>query len=179
MPSPADLASFEWGNYLNNCLESTEYLCLATVDGESGVWSNPVYFSWDTHLNIYFISLPNARHMHNLIQDPRASVSIYPTNQLSQGEVFGMQAEGRAEILTTKEDISAAYALYYRRVDPKTQQSEHQPLESFLLGISAWQFVKFSPEKIYYFDTRFFDEEQQGRQEVPESVYKNNPYGKI
>lgn len=56
-------SNFEWKKYLLECMKSTDYCCIATVD-EKGVWSNPVYFAWDDKFNFYFISQMGSRHMH-------------------------------------------------------------------------------------------------------------------
>ncbi len=71
---------FDWKKHLLDCLNSTDYCCIATVD-ERGVWANPVYFAWDSVFNLYFISQPHVRHMQNIKNDPRISVAIYSTEQ--------------------------------------------------------------------------------------------------
>src|SRR3989344_5152079 len=72
--------NFEWEKYIIECLESTDYCSMATVDSK-GVWSNPLYFAWDENFNLYFISQPNSRHMQNIEKDPRVSAAIYSTAQ--------------------------------------------------------------------------------------------------
>ena len=149
------------------CMNSTEFCCLATL-GDNGVWSNPVYFAWDEDFNLYFISQPPSRHMKNLEKDPRIAVSIYNTKQSTFDDVVGIQLEGRANILIDKAEIDKARAAYYGRKYPDTARNPKQGEDAYLDN-PAWQFVKIIPEYIYYFDTRFFDEE---RQEVPREVYE-------
>lgn len=152
-----DKHNFDWKKYLLECMNSTDYCCIATVD-KKGVWSNPVYFAWDEQFNLYFISQMHSRHMQNLNKNPRIAISIYKTEQ--KGDVVGIQLEGTAKILHEedgKEEIQHAYDTYYGRAGhgPNVQQYINNP---------TWLYVKITPEQIYYFDTRFFDEE---RQEVP------------
>lgn len=152
-----DKSTFNWKKYLLECMSSTDYYCIATVD-KKGVWSNPVYFAWDEKFNFYFISQMHSRHMQNLKNNPRIAVSIYKTEQ--KGDVVGIQLEGTAKILSEedgKEEIQHAYDTYYGRAGhgPDVQQYINNP---------TWLYVKITPEQIYYFDTRFFDEE---RQKVP------------
>lgn len=40
-----DKTDFEWKKHLLECMNSTDYCCIATVD-KKRVWSNPVYFTW-------------------------------------------------------------------------------------------------------------------------------------
>lgn len=153
------MSNFNWNKYLKECLESTQYCCIATVDPK-GVWANPVYFAYDEKFNLYFISQMKSRHMQNLNKDPRISVSIYKTEQ--KGDVAGTYIEGQVEIiLKDKKEIKKAFDVYYGRAGkgPDVQGYINNP---------TWLYVKVTPSHIYYFDTRFLGEE---RQEVPKKIY--------
>ena len=146
--------TFDWEKYLIECLSSTEYFSLATVD-HKGVWVNPVYFAWDEDFTFYFISQLHSRHMQNISKDKRVSVAIYKTEQ--KGDVQGVQLEGEAAILSNQDDVEKAFAIYHHRTGGGKEQEEY-------ITNPTWIFVKITPQHLYYFDTRFFDEE---RQEVP------------
>lgn len=153
--------NFDWKKYLKECLDSTTFCCIATVDPK-GVWANPVYFAWDDKFNLYFISQMHSRHMQNLQKDSRISIAIFSTAQ--KGNVAGIQLEGNAKILTVndqKKEIQQAYDTYYGRAGkgPDVQGYINNP---------TWLYVKVIPSHLYYFDTRFFDE---ARQEVPKEIY--------
>ncbi len=148
------MTNFNWKKYLTECLKSTDYCCLGTVD-EKGVWTNPVYFAWDEKFNFYFISQMTSRHMQNTQKDPRVSLAIFSTAQ--KGDVAGIQLEGEAKILSesdTKDEIQNAYDTYYGRAGkgPDVQGYINNP---------TWLYVKITPVQIYYFDTKFFEEERQ------------------
>ncbi|MBI4091646.1 MAG: pyridoxamine 5'-phosphate oxidase family protein [Candidatus Levybacteria bacterium] len=148
---------FNWKKYIDEALAATDYCSIATVD-KNGVWSNPAYFAWDHKYNLYFISQMKSRHMQNIKADNRTSVSIYKTEQ--KDDVLGIQLEGAAKILSekdSKEEIQHAFETYYGRAGrgPDVQGYINNPI---------WLYVKITPLRIYYFDTRFFDEE---RKEVP------------
>ena len=150
---------FNWKKYLLQCLNSTNFCSIGTVD-EKGVWVNPVYFVWDGKFNLYFISQMRSRHMQNLKKDPRISVAIYKTEQ--KGDVIGTYIEGKAKIILDDEEaIQKAFDTYYARAGkgPDVQGYISNP---------TWLYVKVIPKHIYYFDTRFFAEE---RQEVPKEIY--------
>lgn len=148
---------FNWKKYIDEALSATDYCCIATVD-KKGVWSSPVYFAWDDKYNLFFISQMPSRHMQNIKRNSRIAVSIYKTEQ--KGYVVGIQLEGKARILSEKDgkkEIQHAYSTYFNRAGhgPDVQQYINNP---------TWLYVRVTPEQIYYFDTRFFDEE---RQEIP------------
>lgn len=93
--------------------------------------------------------------MQNLSKNPRIAVSIYKTEQ--KGDMVGIQLEGTARIISekdTQEEIQNAYDIYHSRAGkgPDVQGYINNP---------SWLYVKIDPEKIYYFDTRFFGEERQ------------------
>ncbi len=160
-------ANFDWDKYLKECLESTAYCSLATI-GSKGVWSNPVYFAYDKNYNLYFISMPSSLHIQNIKENPNIAVSIYSTNQDTHGEIFGMQLDGKANILDD-EEVVLAHHIYYGRVYPDGKHNK-KPEEN--MGIKAeWKFVKIAPLNLYYFDTRFFGEQ---RQKVPRKIFHIN-----
>ena len=144
-------------------MQSTEFCSIATVDPE-GVWSNPVYFAWDSNFNIFFISQPDSRHMKNIANDQRVAMSIYNTKQSTFDDVAGIQLEGRAEVLTNPKNIKYAYATYYGRKYPDTGRNQSGKNEDAYINNPEWLFVRVALFCIYYFDTRFFGE---NRVEVP------------
>ena len=152
-----DKSNFEWKKHLVECLSSTDYCSIATVDNK-GVWINPVYFAWDDQFNLYFISMSQVRHMQNIKNNPRVAMAIYKTEQ--KGDVIGVQLEGEAKVLENEEDRKNAHQVYYGRVG-SLEQNE------FAMHDPKWLFVKVTPDQIYYFDSKIFGEE---RQEIPTEV---------
>ncbi len=146
-----DKENFDWKKHLTNCMSSTDYCSIATVD-DKGVWVNPVYFAWDDQFNLYFISMLPARHMQNIKKNPKVAVAIYKTEQ--KGDVIGIQLEGEARILEDEEARKNAHQVYYGRVG-SLEQNE------FTLHDPKWLFVKVEPEQIYYFNSAVFGEERQ------------------
>jgi nitroimidazol reductase NimA-like FMN-containing flavoprotein (pyridoxamine 5'-phosphate oxidase superfamily) len=51
-------------------------MALSTM-GPDGSWTTPVQYRHDNRLNLYFMSLPDAKHVLNIRTDPRVSVAIY------------------------------------------------------------------------------------------------------
>lgn len=157
--------NFDWEKYIHECLQSTNYCSISTVDSK-GVWSNPVYFSWDNEFNFYFISQMHTRHMQNILKNSRISMAIYSTQQANG--VVGIQLEGTATILTdksNKKEVKHAYDTYFGR-------SGHAPdFENYYTSNPKWLYVKITPENMYYFNDKIFDED---RQFVPLKGWKRN-----
>ncbi len=149
-----DKSTFNWKRHLLECMQSTDYCCIATID-KKGVWANPVYFAWDKNFNLYFISMPQVRHMQNITENPKVAVAIYKTEQ--KGNVVGIQIEGKASILKDQEEKQKAHEIYYGRVGSFKQNKP-------FIDNPQWLFVKITPENIYYFNSKVFGEE---RQQVP------------
>ena len=147
-----------WKKLIFECLNSTEYCSVATVDS-NGVWSNPVYFAWDQYYNFYFLSQPQVRHMENIRKDGRVSLSIYSTKQ--EGDfVKGIQMEGVAHVIENDDpddEFFYAQKTYYARTGDDKDGG-------MIVMNNEWSFVKIVPQKIYYFNNEIFGEE---RQEVP------------
>jgi nitroimidazol reductase NimA-like FMN-containing flavoprotein (pyridoxamine 5'-phosphate oxidase superfamily) len=149
-----DPATFNWKQYIEEVLAATPYCALGTI-GQKGSWTNPVFFAWDTGWNLYFVSLPASRHMQNITKDGRVSMAIYATDQDTKGDVRGIQLSGTAEV-TRGEAREEAMRVYFTRAEG--QEASYRD----------WEFVKMTVSDLYYFDTRFFEE---NRMEVPRHVY--------
>ena len=149
---------FDWSKNLKEVMDRTEFMALSTVSAE-GNWVCPVQFSYDEHFNLYFKSMPSSRHMQYLRSNPDVSVAIFSTNRFPNGDVAGLQLKGKAEILSTQNDVEVAAQHHYGRskqgIDYHTKVAEH-------MGENAeWNFVRVIPTEVWYFDTRYFDEERQ------------------
>lgn len=158
MTSQIDPTNFNWKSRLLECLNSTQYMALATKDTKNGSWVCPVYFAWDESHNLYFISLPDSQHMQNIQQNSRVAVAIYSTNQNTHGDVLGLQLSGTATEMHDKEGIKSAYSCYSGRLERDTKTPFHRKVEEFLNEETDWIFVKVSPDKIFLLDSSNFGE---------------------
>lgn len=155
--------NFNWKKHFEEYLNSTQFLSLATY-GEKGVWVCPVYFVFDEKFNLYFISQPTSRHMRNIKSNSKVSVAIYSTNQSPLKDVFGVQLEGEANILSEPDEIEKARSTYFKETEFR------QPVkEGDYLTENSWLFVRIIPKEVYCFDTRYFGEE---RQKIPMEIFK-------
>ncbi len=134
-------------------------MALAT-SGVKGLWVNPVYFAWDDHFNLYFISQFDCVHMDNIGSDAGVTCTIFPTDRPAGEHVFGAYVKGTAKILKSEEDIKHAAAVYYGRAGKDAASYRND---------SSWHLVKIEISGLWYFDTRYFDEK---RIEVPQEIWR-------
>lgn len=159
---------FDWHRQLRSCLDSTHYCALST-SGPGGAWANPVFFSADDDYSLLFISLPGARHMVQLDQDPRVAVAIFSTAQAPGEDVVGVQLGGRA-VRLADDEVPAACERYFARPGAAVAAGVAEPDPADFLGDgpATWKFVRITPTELWYFDTRFFGEE---RVAVPPEIW--------
>jgi Pyridoxamine 5'-phosphate oxidase len=62
---------------VRQALERTDVMALSTIDDDGGPWTRPVRYQSDSQLNLYFASMPDARHIANIQRDARVAVAIY------------------------------------------------------------------------------------------------------
>ena len=156
----------DWKILINECFESTEFMALSTY-GDQGLWVNPVYFSWDDKFNLYFISQMDCKHMNNIVSNSEVACAVFPTDKPAVNDVFGVYIKGHAHVADSQEDINMADDIYYGRIYSEDEVDKKEA-DSYRADPS-WKFVKISLEGMWYFDTRYFEE---NRVEVPDNVWK-------
>lgn len=134
---------------VREALDRSQIMALSTI-GPDGPWTSPVQYYHNERLELFFLSMPDTRHVHNMVRDPRVSVAIY-SHPGPAGGNLGLQIGGRAEHLIlespndgwqsfkiTPEEVwcfdSRAYGRQPRRVDltdlhlsPTTNRKEKSP----------------------------------------------------
>lgn len=121
---------------VKEALERTEIMALSTI-GPDGSWTSPVQFSYNEKLELSFVSMPDTRHVQNILEDPRVSVAIYSFPG-PEGGNLGLQIKGSADDVTRQ---SGAYEA--------GSSSE------------TWHRFRIVPEEIWCFDSRVFDGKRQ------------------
>lgn len=134
--------NIDWTQKVKEALDRTEFMAISTMSDE-GSWTNPVQFAYSEKCELYFVSLMNAKHVANILKDPRISVAIFKTERFPDGEVLGLQLKGTAKHLTEQAEIDEA-----NRVRGKKPSGE-------------WNIFKITPDELWCFDSRVFGEERK------------------
>jgi general stress protein 26 len=84
--------------HVREVLQRTDIMALSTIDVDGAPWTSPVQYQSDSQLNLYFASMPDARHVHNIQRDARVAVAIYSVPGPPGGNI-GLQIRGVAAAL--------------------------------------------------------------------------------
>lgn len=79
---------------VKEALDRTVMMALSTI-GPDGSWTCPVHYRYNEELELFFMSLPDTKHVENIHADPRVSVAIFSPPGLG-GEKLGLQIKGTA-----------------------------------------------------------------------------------
>ncbi|EKD64967.1 MAG: hypothetical protein ACD_50C00231G0011 [uncultured bacterium] len=77
-------------------------------------WACSVYFAYDDKWNLYWISLSSARHSKEIEKNKKVAGTIVLPHKHGD-EVRGLQFEGVAKVLKSKNEISSAMEYYAKR----------------------------------------------------------------
>lgn len=85
---------------VREALQRTDIMALSSIDDDGGPWTSPVQYQSDSQLNLYFASMLDARHVHNIQRDARVAVAIYSMPGPPGGNL-GLQIRGVAVVLAS------------------------------------------------------------------------------
>jgi general stress protein 26 len=89
------MTTYATAGQVQEALDRTDIMALATLDEDGGSWTSPVQFQHDAGLRLFFASLPEARHVRNIERDSRVSAAIYSYPGPPGGNL-GLQVRGVA-----------------------------------------------------------------------------------
>lgn len=137
------MGNINWNAKVKEALDRTEFMAISTI-GEDGSWTNPVEYYYSEKLDLYFVSLMDAKHVQNILKDNRISVAIFKTERFSDGEVLGLQLKGTTKHLTEQSEVDEAI-----RVRGGKKPS------------GEWNLFKITPTELWCFDSRIFGEKRE------------------
>lgn len=130
---------------------TNQYMTLATSDGQGNPWVSPVVYTLDKNFNLYFMSLPDSKHIKNIVKNPVVSVAIFDSHQ-EFGEGVGLQILGKAEIIKAHQAVSV-FRLYFGRKWSYGKLENVKNFERFF-RVYKYRFYKVSPTDIWMNDPR-------------------------
>ena len=90
-------------------LEEHYTMTIATAKGESP-WAAAVFYANDG-FTLYFLSDPEARHSKSIAENPVVAVTVNEDYH-DWREIKGIQMDGKAELVSTEEEMAKATAAY-------------------------------------------------------------------
>ena len=131
--------------YLAQC----RMMQIATVDGNQP-WICTVYYVEDGELNLYWLSLPTRRHSQEITKHNKIAVAIPVKFDIP---VIGIQVEGKADVVSDKEEVAKAMELYVEKYS-----LGEKFYDNFVAGKNEHWLYKFTPNNFVLFDEMTFKE---------------------
>lgn len=110
----ADVAEGRVLASVHRVLHESVLCSVSTVTPDQRAYSNIAYVAYTDDLRLCFLSHPNARHCHNVSNNPSMAISVYNSAQEWGGHDRGLQLFGSCRMAAGNEAASAAQ-VYGRR----------------------------------------------------------------
>ena len=134
-------------------LHDAHLISLGTVD-ENGVWVADIIFVPDENLNLYWISMPQARHSQAIVQNGKAACSVTASEQTNKERA--LQIEGVAE------KIDGPLFEYEKKLEAKRGLPVPQTEGEILAKGHSWYVLK--PTKVELIHSELFGYERKSVQ---------------
>ena len=124
-------------------LERVRYATIATVGADRQPWNSPVVGTFDSDMNLYWISWQENQHSKNVAANPRIFVVVYDS-QAPEGQGEGLYLQMRAKIVDSVKGVETARKVYDSGFFSHTFSHEQ------FLGDCPQRIYKAEPERIWY-----------------------------
>ena len=147
------------------------YVTIASVSSEGKPWNTPVYSSFDSDGNFYWISSPESQHSRNLEAKGDAALVIYDST-VPEGSGEGVYIEATVGALSDPDDVATARRNLALRVD-------NEPMGEHLARLLEDGFIRAyraTPKRVWMNDD---EKDEQGnylydvRVEIPLDTLRN------
>lgn len=132
-------------------LKQHQLMSLATF-GEHP-WIASVFYSFDSDLNIYFISVPSTIHARQMVKNKEVAAAIVDSHQKPSDLKRGLQIYGRVESISGINKINYVLRLWK---DFLNVQRPDITFENMKKGLYKGKLYKLIPKKIKLFDQEKF-----------------------
>ncbi|MDA1316776.1 MAG: pyridoxamine 5'-phosphate oxidase family protein [bacterium] len=122
-------------------------------------WIATVYYTFDDHLNIYFLSDPSTLHVKQVLSNPNVAVSIADSHQGISSKKRGIQISGEAHQISQIAVIKHTLQLWKSALGVIDPTLTHK--------VATGKMFKITPKRIKLFDQNLFDVED-GKEPVLE-----------
>lgn len=139
-------------NAVGAFLDSCGTLTLAT-SGPAGAWAASLFFARDAHLNLYFISSTETRHVQDFLANPSVAVTVN-ADYTEWAPIRGLQIAGTVERLGD-EERPAAERLYldkFQDLRPLLAGPASEAERNILQAFRASSFFRIRPGRIRMID---------------------------
>lgn len=123
-------------------IEKIEYLNISSITEEGLPWGSPVYCSYDSDLNFYWLSWKENQHSKNIRNNSNIFVTIYDST-IPTSTGVGVYLTGKAYELSNPVDIVIGLKCIYSR-------SKHK-MKDVIMFLTSYprRVYKFVPERAW------------------------------
>jgi len=90
-------------------MDASPLCSLATVSPRGRAHINHMYFAWNQHFEVFWISDADSIHSRNLARNPSAAVTVYASNQVWGRPDRGIQLFGTAGVTRSAEPYATRF----------------------------------------------------------------------
>lgn len=120
------------------------YMTIASASKNGKPWISPVFFAYDQHYNLYWVSNKNSRHSDLIRENPQVAVVIFDS-RAPEGEGDGVYFEAKVEELSKKSEIKHAMEVLNKRV---TKNEFGVKKFNEVTNENVWRIYKAIPIKV-------------------------------
>ncbi len=129
-------------------INHSRYMVVATSDKEGNPWAAPVFYTFNSNYDFYFLSAIDSRHAKNIIENQHVALVIYDSNS-PIGISLGVQIEGTAIPVQGKE-LEKAISLYSSRLFKNSHLTPNERYRPDDYGVgSEFRFFKVTVTSAY------------------------------
>ncbi len=129
-------------NEAKQIIQENIYGTLGTSGNTDSPWVTPLFISYDTELNFYFLSPKSSRHSTNVRENQKTSLVIFDSTA-PKWTGKGVYAEGITLELDDRNEIEKGLKLEHERLKEPTPS-----LEEFT-GENEYRVYKFVPSRFW------------------------------
>jgi uncharacterized protein YhbP (UPF0306 family) len=120
------------------------YMTIATASIDGKPWISPVFFAYDEHYNLFWVSNKHSRHSSLIRDNSNVAIVIFDSTP-PEGDGDGVYFEARASELENLDEIRTAMQILGKRVT-KDEFKIHGVDE--VTGKAVWRIYKAVPKTI-------------------------------
>lgn len=119
------------------------YMTIATVSADGRPWVSPVFFAYDDHYNLYWVSHTDAQHSGFVRNNPNVAIVIFDSHA-PEGEGDAIYFEATAKEISEESEILSAMTVLGGRV---TKDEFRVKEIGQVTGNGLWRIYKAIPSK--------------------------------
>jgi len=135
-------------------LKSQHTMYLATYDGKS--WVATVFYAVDEKFNFYYIGPPDSRHNIAINKNKHVSFAIAASNQKTSDKKIGVQVDGIASEINSRNKIKLILALW-NKFNPGFESVISLP--NMIKKVISSRVYKIEPTLIKFFNEKLYGDE--------------------